>query len=83
MSSKVSGLFESHRPDVHSFDINIVQLYLIFRETDGKLKLLPKKHIDCGLGFERLVSVLQNKRSNYDTDIFTPIFDCIYEVTID
>lgn len=54
--------------------------FLIFREPGNELKLLPKKHIDCGLGFERLVSVLQNKRSNYDTDIFTPIFDRIFEV---
>ncbi len=50
------------------------------REAGGVLKPLPKKHIDCGLGFERLVSVLQNKRSNYDTDIFTPIFDRIFRV---
>lgn len=52
----------------------------VFRESDGSLKLLPKKHIDCGLGYERLVSVIQNKRSNYDTDIFTPIFDAIQKV---
>lgn len=45
-----------------------------FRESDGILKALPKKHIDCGLGLERLVSVIQNKRSNYDTDLFVPLF---------
>lgn len=51
-----------------------------YRESNGELKFLPKKHIDCGLGFERLVSVIQNKRSNYDTDLFVPIFDRIFEV---
>ncbi|OZC07121.1 alanine--tRNA ligase [Onchocerca flexuosa] len=48
---------------------------------DGSLKQLPRKHIDCGLGFERLVAVLQNKLSNYDTDIFTPLFDAIHTGT--
>lgn len=53
---------------------------LLFREPTGILQLLPMKHIDCGMGFERLVSVVQNKRSNYDTDIFTPIFKAIQKV---
>ena len=47
------------------------------REQDKSLKPLPRKHIDCGMGLERLVSVLQDKRSNYDTDMFTPIFEAI------
>lgn len=51
------------------------------REPDASLTLLPAKHIDCGLGLERTVSVLQNKSSNYDTDLFTPIFDAIQKGT--
>ena len=51
------------------------------REQDKSLQPLPHKHVDTGLGFERLVSVLQNKRSNYDTDIFTPLFETIKQST--
>ena len=51
------------------------------RQQDKTLKTLPAKHIDTGMGFERLVSALQDKTSNYATDIFTPLFARIQEVT--
>ena len=47
------------------------------RLKDGALKQLDAKHVDTGMGFERLAMVLQGVRSNYDTDIFTPLINNI------
>ena len=47
------------------------------RKANGSLEPLPHKHIDTGMGFERLCMVLQNKQSNYDTDVFQT---CISEI---
>ena len=51
------------------------------RKASGKLEDLPKKHIDTGMGLERLCTVLQNVKSNYDTDIFKSLIDEIQQTT--
>ncbi len=51
------------------------------RLKNGSLEQLPQKHVDTGMGFERLVRVLQNKHSNYDTDVFTGTIAEIEKIT--
>ena len=51
------------------------------RLKDGSLQPLPAKHVDTGMGFERLVRVIQNKNSNYDTDVFSGTINKIKEIT--
>lgn len=51
------------------------------RNVDGSLTELPQKHIDTGMGFERLVAVLQGQSCNYSTDLFMPIFNKIASTT--
>lgn len=51
------------------------------RKKDGSLEALPSKHVDTGMGFERLVRVIQNKTSNYDTDVFTGTIAATEKIT--
>jgi len=50
------------------------------RKKDGSLEQLPAKHVDTGMGFERLVRVIQNKSSNYDTDVFTGTIEAVEKI---
>lgn len=72
--------------DVNAGLEEVVEIWnLVFiqynRKKDRELELLPKKHVDTGMGFERIVRVLQNKKSNYETDVFLPIINKICEIT--
>jgi len=51
------------------------------RDEEGKLHELPAKHVDTGMGFERVCAILQNKKSNYDTDIFSPLIKKVSELS--
>lgn len=46
------------------------------------MNLLSQKHVDTGMGFERLVAVMQDRISNYDTDLFMQLFSAIEKVTL-
>lgn len=71
---------------VNAGDPRVMEIWnLVFiqydRDASGNLTVLPAKHIDTGMGLERLAAVLQGKKSNYDTDVFSPIIQKISDLT--
>ncbi len=79
--AKISGLElvnNDHPQVVEIWNLVFMQFN---RKADGSLENLPARHIDTGMGFERLCMALQQKESNYDTDVFTPLIAKVEELS--
>jgi alanyl-tRNA synthetase len=78
---KIDGKTLVNKSDPHVIEIWNLVFIQYNRLSDGKLNPLPAKHVDTGMGFERLCMVIQGKKSNYDTDVFQPIISEIAKLS--
>uniref|UniRef100_A0A915B8Z4 alanine--tRNA ligase n=2 Tax=Parascaris univalens TaxID=6257 RepID=A0A915B8Z4_PARUN len=80
----IGGRDASHL--INTSDPSIVEIWnLVFmqynRDISGRILSLPRRHVDCGMGFERIAAIMQEVRSNYDSDIFSPLISEISKYT--
>jgi len=77
---KVDGATLVNTGHPHVIEIWNLVFIQFNRKASGELELLPDKHVDTGMGFERLCMVVQGKQSNYDTDVFQTIIEKISNI---